>query len=128
MVDEENRGIDGVRVRDRASEGRGGEDREGSFGLRGYQCVSSLQNECPPPTGNIYIFYCFICRERERARARAPRAARQNFRRWNCIVSLSACPSAFCQRYAHGRAGIGRYNDSSLKFSAHYSRRNTCSL
>jgi len=21
--------------------------REGSFGLRGYQCVSSLQNECP---------------------------------------------------------------------------------
>lgn len=27
--------------------GNGGDREEGNFGLRGYQCVSSLQNECP---------------------------------------------------------------------------------
>lgn len=34
---------EGPRVGGRESERK----REGSFGLRGYQCVSSLQNECP---------------------------------------------------------------------------------
>lgn len=37
--------------REREDRGRNGERREereeGNFGLRGYQCVSSLQNECP---------------------------------------------------------------------------------
>lgn len=33
--------------RERERGGEGEREREGSFGLRGYQCVSSLQNECP---------------------------------------------------------------------------------
>lgn len=43
-----NRGK-GVEAEDRGRNGRQRENqgREGGFGLRGYQCVSSLQNECP---------------------------------------------------------------------------------